>query len=106
MAGDLTFLKEGWRPFRTSWLIVGTNADSLVCFSSDVGSGTPLPSRRAVTDGLLVLWVDPTQSPASGYCCWCPLPRRDRHVAPQATIAQCSTSVRASVTARAATGAD
>jgi hypothetical protein len=26
----LTFLTEGLRPFRTSWLIVGTNADSLV----------------------------------------------------------------------------
>jgi hypothetical protein len=29
----LTFLIEGRRPFRTSWLIVGTNADSLVSLS-------------------------------------------------------------------------
>src|SRR5512146_3110137 len=48
IAGAFTFLNEGWRPLRTSWLIVGTKSASLVLVAAGF-AGPPLAQSRAWT---------------------------------------------------------
>ena len=65
--GRLDLLDLGLRPFRTSWLIVGTNADSLVrsLWFGRGADAAPVPfmGRSAAHDGLVICW---TGGPGAG----------------------------------------
>src|SRR5688572_22157002 len=78
MAGAFTLRMRGWRPWRTSWLIVGTKYDSLIWWVTASRTGPPPHAHARRNRSHSSNWrVDPTLST------WAvlplvPLPHRER----------------------------
>src|SRR5690349_12455027 len=90
MAGALTLRMRGWRPWRTSWLIVGTNYDSLVF--GDYSTRRPLPRAVArVNRSSYYNWWTRCSAPGR-LLPLVPLPHRERHAAAQAAKGDISKS--------------